>query len=554
MQRSSAEFVTSAMPDWSFELAVNSASWFINNRTTTTNSQSSVTTKVMNHNSGNSTSTTQTQQAVEEYPLNTIVNRTASDSSIDNQELHYTEGFESDAVQESSVSFLPNSSTILTHLAPSEDSSHALAITENDWTSTGLGCSYSTNYMTSSNIQGCLPQDFLSQGASQNSYQYHQVRQHSPSPVNQIMAAPSVSNPPIIATFRASGLRFVLRCSFQIMLLAVAVTNLLSQLAAQQMIRNEFKHRLCFYAFYAIVADGALFSFHFVVAVAAFSCYLRKLRRLKTVCDVQQSNKQPQLKQQPQFLMTNGALYSRNRTVKNCTKQAIKSQSLSPVNHLATASSVLTLLHHILCDLQFALFYAGITFIPASKSREESISALEVFGRSASMFNMDNIQNIESSTLKQLGEQREFALGNKTFTFALALTVLEVILHWCQSWVVYLWKKPCCYFAEKFPLHERDLYNEAGVIKGVQIFILPLVSLLIFATGAATLFQERKTEATFAFIVSLFLSTLISVPFLLALSLILFYFVLRATLSFLLAAYRLLQLWILPFGSTTSEI
>ena len=167
-------------------------------------------------------------------------------------------------------------------MAPSEDSSHALAITENDWTSTGLGCSYSTNYMTSSNIQGCLPQDFLSQGASQNSYQYHQVRQHSPSPVNQIMAAPSVSNPPIIATFRASGLRFVLRCSFQIMLLAVAVTNLLSQLAAQQMIRNEFKHRLCFYAFYAIVADGALFSFHFGKKKQFFETKFTIIKRIKS--------------------------------------------------------------------------------------------------------------------------------------------------------------------------------------------------------------------------------------------------------------------------------
>ena len=109
------------------------------------------------------------------------------------------------------------------------------------------------------------------------------------------------------------------------------------------------------------------------------------------------------------------------------------------MHHLATISALLTFLHHVLCDMQFALFYAGITFIPTNKSEQ-------IFG------------DIETSAVGEikvslkLVKQREFAVNDSNFGLVLALTVVEVVLHWCQSWVVYLWKKPCCYFAEKFPM------------------------------------------------------------------------------------------------------
>ena len=162
------------------------------------------------------------------------------------------------------------------------------------------------------------------------------------------------------------------------------------------------------------------------------------------------------------------------------------SKQIKRLHHLAFLGSVLSLLHHILCHFMFALLYCAITFIktgyllnvgddqdtlPQSYQQRpfEEQSSLQSFVSATTPLTLSNVVQPGAILFKvsppshnynsdQLFLQRTFVAQNKDFSLALALTVMEVIIHWCQSWVVYLWKKPCCYFAEKLP---RFLWNWA---------------------------------------------------------------------------------------------
>ena len=203
---------------------------------------------------------------------------------------------------------------------------------------------------------------------------------------------------------------------------------------------------LYFFQFFTLFEPGVC---HPVLALVSFSCYLRQLNRIQHRLHRGYSS-------QNDSQTTTGLLQIQNGfspvlplpMQPNLTNPRPAFGGpfyqpgigrLAPVHHLATISALLTLLHHVLCDMQFALFYAGITFIPTNKSEQ-------IFG------------DIETSAVGEfkvslkLVKQREFAVNDSNFGLVLALTVVEVVLHWCQSWVVYLWKKPCCYFAEKFPM------------------------------------------------------------------------------------------------------
>ena len=64
-------------------------------------------------------------------------------------------------------------------------------------------------------------------------------------------------------SFRASSLRFVLRCTFQLMLLSLAVGNILFQFRALSAIISNFdSHFACFYSKISLISVSSLFFLH----------------------------------------------------------------------------------------------------------------------------------------------------------------------------------------------------------------------------------------------------------------------------------------------------
>ena len=136
-----------------------------------------------------------------------------------------------------------------------------------------LDCEEITSLQTSELSRGLLDSPRVTPMNGKVESTSHEIKDHEdyekghssnshPSPLRQLIRHKSSQDYQDFSPFRATGLRFVLRCGFQMFLLSLAVMNIAMQLYVILELKAKFDHQFCFYSMCSLLLDVALFSVH----------------------------------------------------------------------------------------------------------------------------------------------------------------------------------------------------------------------------------------------------------------------------------------------------